>query len=172
MAKDETKYYMQGAEYFEKDYSKLTNKKQYKKLECLNTGLWYFRNNGNIKIFTSCIACTSYLYTVITKKSKNVEIYYFETRVNIEELKKYYIDKNVKFIKLAKNPKDEFSSDKHTRNTMVFASNDTIIFDEKQLGIKEFNGPTREFRHESRKAYRDKSKFDYKKYLEQAMNLV
>jgi len=103
--------------------------------------------------------------------------------VNIEQLKKHYKDTNVRFSKLAKNPREEFSNKNHVYNTIVFAVNDkaeSIVFDNKMLG-NEKEGTTKEKRKESKKVYRAKYKEnrkklenynEYKEYYSIAMNLM
>ena len=124
----EEEYYIRGAQYFGENYIKLKNKEQYKEEHFLNTGLWIFRKKHNIKIFTSCISKVDYLHKVIKAPLHNVEIYYYASNVWISELEIHYKNSNVKFIRLSKDPLIEF---KHS--TVVFASNDTIIFDKKEL---------------------------------------
>ena len=158
--KDENQFYKRGAEYFGKDYDSLKNKMQYKEEYYLNTGLMAFREKSEIKIFTSCIADTEYLYQVIKEPLYCVTIYYYKSNVDVETLRQFYSASNVSFIKISKNPLEEF---KH--NTIAFASDDTIIFDEKELGlVKASSG--------NRKVYRDKSKEHFKIYYSRAEKLI
>jgi len=166
MNKDETEFFIRGAKYFEKDYDSLSNKRQYKEEYYLNTGLSMFRKKSKILIFTSCISETNYLYRVVTKDVYNVVIYYFRSMVNIKELKDHYLNSKVKFIQIHKNPKDEFSHSHFHHNTVVFAGDDTIIFDSKELG---YEGNDNE---NNRNVYRDKSKRDYNECLERAKRLI
>ena len=160
MIKKEEEYYIKGAQYFGEDYEKLKNKEQYKEEHYLNTGLWKFRKTCKIKVFTSCISKVDYLYKVIKEPLYDVEIYYYTCNVSINELDKYYKNSNVKFIKLSKDPLIEF---KHC--TVVFASNDTIIFDKKELGEEKLpNG--------ERCVYRDKSQGHFDLYFSRAKKLI
>lgn len=156
----EEEYYIRGAQYFGENYIKLKNKEQYKEEHFLNTGLWIFRKKHNIKIFTSCISKVDYLYKVIKEPLHNVEIYYYASNVCISELETYYKNSNVKFIKLSKDPLIEF---KHC--TVVFASNDTIIFDKKELGEEKLpNG--------EKCVYRDNSQAHFDLYFSRATKLI
>lgn len=166
MKKSEENFYILGAQYFGKDYFSLSNKSEYKQEFYLNTGLSMFRKKNKILIFTSCISETNYLYKVITKEVYDVTIYYFNSNVDIAELEDYYFNSNVKFIKIKNNPKNEFSNINHLHNTIVFASDDTIIFDSKELGDEGSNSEN------NRNVYRDKSIEHYNLYLKRAMNLI
>jgi len=183
MGKDDINFFMLGAKYFQKDYFQLKNNNQYKQEYYLGTSLSRLRMTRNLKIYTSCIASTDYLYKVIKPPLYDVEIFYYETNVNIDELKKHYEDEKVEFIKLAKNPREEFSNKNHVYNTIVFAVNEkgeSIVFDNKMLG-NEKEGTTKEKRKESKKVYRAKYKEnrkklenynEYKEYYSIAMNLM
>ena len=166
MKKNEIKEFMRGAEYFQKDYLKLKNKEQFKEEQYLNTGLWYFVKKENIYIFTSCIASTDYLFRIIHPPIYHVEIYYYETRVDMNVLKKQYTNSNVNFIKLKKNPRNEFSNETRTHNTIVFAGDDTVIFDSKMLGLYHNSN------NKITNVYRDKYKIDYQKYFKRAKSLI
>ena len=156
----EEERYRKGATYFKKDFESIKNKKQYKEEFYLNTGLSRLRNTRIINIFTSCIVNTEYLYRVITRESKDVTIYYFNTLISIDELVKHYEGTNVKFKKIQKDPLIEF---KH--KTTVFALNDTVIFDSKFLGNEGYSW-------EEKKVYRDKSKGDFNAYYKRALSLI
>jgi len=103
--------------------------------------------------------------------------------VDIDELKKHYNGTNVRFIKLAKNPREEFSNKNHVHNTIVFAVNEkaeSIVFDNKMLG-NEREGTTKGKREASKKVYRAKYKEnrkklenynEYQEYYSIAMNLM
>ncbi len=165
MINDE-KAFSEGAKYFNKVFASLSNKRQYKEEYYLNTGLSMLRKRRKILIFTSCIRKTDYLFKVITEDVYDVVIYYFRTMVKIKDLESHYLNANVQFIKIRKNPHDEFSNQRYNHNTIVFAGDDTIIFDKKELG---YEGSDYE---NNRKVYRDKSKKDYDLNLERANKLI
>lgn len=155
MKKSEEPWFMNGAKYFGKEYNTLTNKEQYKEERMLNTGLMNFREKKPIIIYTKCIASTEYLYRVFPEHRNlhDVRIYYMETKVKIETLNDHYQNNNISFHKINFNPKDIVDV-----NTIVFASDDTVIYDDKLLGLV---GKGKE-----RLVYRNKSKSDFSLVLE------
>ncbi len=155
----EEERYRNGAKYFKKDFESLTNKRQYKEECYLNTGLSKLRTTREIKIFTSCIVDTDYLYRVVTKDCMDVVIYYFNSTVRIEGLINHYHGTNVRFVKISRDPFDEFN-----HKTIVFGLRDTVIFDNKYLG---YYG-----KKDGRNVYRDKSERDFELYYERAVKLI
>lgn len=128
----EEKWYRAGAEYFGKEYNLLTNKDQYKEERYLNTALHWFRNKKKIRIFTSCIGSNEYIKKLfpLRKKLFNTIVYYYETNIDIEKLKKYFVDENIRFIRINSDPS------KITKvNTLVLAGDNTIIYDSKLFGV-------------------------------------
>lgn len=158
--KTEEERFRAGAEYFKQDYDKLKNKRQYKACEYLHTAIQYFTQKEKIEVFTSCIADTEYLYSIFDNATKDATVYYYNSKISIDELNNHYVGKNVKFMKISKNPLDEF---KH--NTIVFASNDTVVFDPLELGIRYLD-------KNQRNVYRDKSKEHFSKYHYRAIKLI
>ena len=156
----------EGAEYFDEDFTSLSDKNKYKHEMYLNTGFWWFRSHKKqILIFTSNIASTEYLYDVI-KEGTNAKIFYnkISDTINFEELKEYYKDSDISFIKIDYIPEKKvpFYTKKGKRipySTLVLAGDNTIIFDNKELGLKRDA-------HGDKRVYRIKDKDIFKEIFE------
>lgn len=151
----------EGALYFDEDYDSLLNKDKYKHEMYLNTGFWWFRKNKKeILVFTDKIADTEYLYNVITKDTIATIYYHSVSRfINLNELLLYYSETKVVFRQIGFLPSDsvQYRTVKGKvipYATLVLASNDTIIFDKKQLGLKKDSAG-------DRRVYRIKDKTIY-----------
>ena len=133
----------EGALYFDEDYDSLTYKDKYKHEMYLNTGFWWFRKyRKEILIFTDQIADTEYLFSVINKETIATIYYHSVSRfLNFDELLLHYSGTKVVFKQIGFIPSSsvQYKTCKGKiipYATIVLASNDTIIFDKKMLGLK------------------------------------
>ena len=169
---DEIEMYQEGATYFDEDFECLKNKKAYKHEQLLNTGIWWFRNNQKfISIFTNVLASEDYLYDVL-KKDTIATVYYNKLAygLDLDRVIANYNNGGVVFKKINFVPSDEMIYKTRLGKeipyaTIVLASDDTIIFDKKYLGLKkDISG--------DRSVYRVKDKIIFKRMKEQFDHLL
>ena len=153
----------EGARYFDEDFYSLDDWNKYKHEMVLNTALWWFRaHKKRILIFTSNIASTDYLFDVI-KAGTTAKIYYanIPETINLEMLKDYYKDSEISFTRIDFIPENKvpYFTKKGRRipySTLVLASDDTIIFDKKELGLRwDVNGDRGVYRIKDKEIFKE-----------------
>lgn len=159
--KKELEWFKAGAEYFGKDFDALANKTQYKEERYLNTGLHWFRDKKRIEVFTSSIDAIDYIKHLFPREDKlfDVTIYYYSISVNKEELEEYFSGERIQFVKTRRDPKEVSKV-----NTIVFAGNDTMIFDSKPFGVVGIG--------KERRVYRNKSISDFDEIRAEILKVI
>lgn len=148
----------EGYDYFDEPFDGKMKSNKYKHEMYLNTGFWWFRKNKKeIIVFTDKIADIEYLYTVFTKET-HAMIYYCDISqfVDMADVLNHYKGSSIEFIKINFDPDESVSFlTRHGKRihfkTLVLASDDTVIFDMKSLGLKKGE-------HGNRQVYRIKDK--------------
>lgn len=89
----------------------------------------------------------------------DVTVYYYLMSISKEELEDYFSGERIQFVKTRRNPKDISKV-----NTIIFAGNDTMIFDSKPFGVV---GIGKEIR-----VYRNKSITDFDKIRAEVLKVI